>query len=534
MERTEVVVIGGGCTGTGILRDLALRGISAVLLEKEDLACGATGRCHGLLHSGARYAVKDVEAAKECIAENRILKKIAAHCIEDTGGMFVHLEEDDPEYVKKFVSGCQQAGIVIEELSPKEVREREPNVTTGITKAYTVPDGYIDVFQLTAANAQDAIRLGAKVKTYSQMTKVDVKNKMVQGVHYTDTLTGENKYIACEVLINAAGPWAGIVAEQLGVEVNIVCNRGSLVIFNQRLTNSVVNRLKVPGDCDLIVPGGPVSILGTTSINVDHPENLELKPGEIDYMLGLAAVTFPGLKEARIIRTFSGVRPLYSPKSSAGTSGGREISRNYVLLDHKVEDGIEGFVSILGGKLTTYRLMAEVTVDLVCRKLSVSKECSTAQLPLKPEAANSSLLEDRRILSAPVFEKARSRLGSDLPLLLERIKKDPLQAEILCECEYVTRAELELALEGVITVPSRTISDLARRTRMGLGTCQGSFCGYKAMLVAYEKGIWKGTESKAELDKFLEKRWKGQSLAPYGKQNQQMDLSRYLYDETLG
>ncbi|WP_169717878.1 Anaerobic glycerol-3-phosphate dehydrogenase subunit A [Sporomusa silvacetica DSM 10669] len=532
MERTQVVVIGGGCTGTGILRDLALRGIPAVLFEKQDLAYGTTGRCHGLLHSGARYSVKDLEAAKECIAENTVLKKIAANCIEDTGGMFVHLQEDDAEYVKQFVSGCKKAGIETEELSPQQVLEREPNVTTKITRAFTVPDAYIDVFQLTTANAQDAVRLGATVKTYTQVTNVEVKNRKVQGIHFIDNLTGEEDYVACDVVVNAAGPWGALVAAQLGIEVNLVCNRGSLVIFNQRITRGVVNRLKVPGDCDLIVPGGPVSILGTTSINVSHPENLAINPGEIDHMLGLAGVTFPGLSQARIIRAFSGVRPLYSPKAAA-VGGGREISRNYVLLDHECEDKIGGFVSILGGKLTTYRLMAEVTTDLVCRKLGVDKECTTAKLPLRAAAENSSLVEGQNLLPLPALEKVKHRLGNDLSLLLERIKKDPLQAEILCECEFVTRAELELALEGVITIPARTISDLARRTRLGLGTCQGNFCGYKAMITVYEKGIWQGEQAKSELKKFLRDRWKGQEVVAQGKQTQQLFLSHHLYDEAL-
>lgn len=528
-----MVVIGGGCTGSGILRDLALRGIPAILFEKQDFASGTTGRCHGLLHSGARYSVKDIEAAKECIIENAILKKIASNCIEDTGGMFVHLQEDDAEYVKNFVSGCKNAGIETEELSPREVLEREPNVTPKITRAYTVPDAYIDVFQLTSANAQDAICLGAKVKTYTEVIKVEVKNRKVQGVHYRDTLTGDEGYMACDIVVNAAGPWGALVAAQVGAEVNLVCNRGSLVIFNQRITHSVVNRLKVPGDCDLIVPGGPVSILGTTSINVPHPDMMDINPGEIDHMLELAAVTFPGLSQARIIRAFSGVRPLYSPKTAA-VGGGREISRNYVLLDHQQEDGIEGFISILGGKLTTYRLMAQATTDLVCRKLTVDKECVTHKLVLRSAAENSSVIEGRKILPLPALEKARHRLGSDLALLLERIKQNPIQAEIICECEFVTRAELELALEGTITIPARTISDLARRTRLGLGTCQGNFCGYKAMITAYEKGIWNGEQAKVELERFLKDRWKGQKMVPHGKQNQQLALSYHLYSENLG
>lgn len=532
LARTQVVVIGGGCTGTGILRDLALRGIPAVLFEKRDLSHGATGRCHGLLHSGARYAVRDIDAARECIEENAILKTTAACCIEDTGGMFIHLQQDDAEYVKQFVSGCNQAGIGIAELSPREVQEREENVTTKITRAYSVPDAHIDVFQLTALNAQDAVDAGATVKTYSEVTAIKTNNRRVRGVRYRDTLTGEEGELACEVVVNAAGPWGALVAALVGIEVNIVCNRGSLVIFNQRITHGTVNRLKVPGDCDLIVPGGPVSILGTTSINVAHPEMMDINPGEVDYMLGLAAVTFPGLHKARIIRAFSGIRPLYSPKAAVA-GGGREISRNFVLLDHRAEDGLEGFVSILGGKLTTYRLMAQVTTDLVCRKLAVNKECVTHQRVLRPPAKRGSMAEAGQYLPLPALEKASHRLGCNLPLVVDKIRRDPLQAEIICECEFVTRAELELAVEGRITIPARTIGDIGRRTRLGLGTCQGNFCGYKAMLAVYEQGIWRGEQARAELANFLKERWKGQQLVPHGKQNQQLALSRQLYEQTL-
>ena len=133
----------------------------------------------------------------------------------------------------------------------------------------------------------------------------------------------------------------------------------------------------------------------------------------------------------------------------------------------------------------------------------------------------------------PAVEKVGHRLGSNLPLLLERIKKDWLQAEILCECEFVTRAELELAMEGVITIPAHTISDIGRRTRLGLGTCQGNFCGYKAMIAVYEKGIWQGEQAREQLANFLRDRWKGQKMVPHGKQNQQLALSYQLYGETL-
>jgi len=122
--QTEVLVIGGGATGTGVVRDLAMRGLKAVLVEKSDLATGTTGRYHGLLHSGGRYVVKDPQAARECIVENQILRQIMPQCIEDTGGFFVVTPWDDPGYAPQFVEGCRTAGIPVEKV-PIEQALRE-------------------------------------------------------------------------------------------------------------------------------------------------------------------------------------------------------------------------------------------------------------------------------------------------------------------------------------------------------------------------------------------------------------------------
>ena len=116
-DKATVVVVGGGATGVGILRDLSMRGIDALLIEKLDMVNGASSRYHGLLHSGARYAVKDQEAAKECIEENTILRRIGKSCVEATTGMFVQVEGDDPDFVEPWLKGCAESGISTRELS---------------------------------------------------------------------------------------------------------------------------------------------------------------------------------------------------------------------------------------------------------------------------------------------------------------------------------------------------------------------------------------------------------------------------------
>ena len=118
-----------------------MRGFSTILVERGDLATGTTGRFHGLLHSGGRYAVKDPQAARECIAENAVLRRIAADCIEDTGGLFVTTPIDDPDYADRFIAGCQDTGIPAEEIPVAEALRREPRLNPRITRAFVVPDG---------------------------------------------------------------------------------------------------------------------------------------------------------------------------------------------------------------------------------------------------------------------------------------------------------------------------------------------------------------------------------------------------------
>ena len=152
----DVIIIGGGITGAGTQRDCAMRGLRTLLIERSDIATGATGRNHGMLHSGARYAVSDPESAAECIRENRILRQIAAHCIEETDGLFVTLPEDDPHYQATFVDACRRAGIRAEVIDPAQARRLEPSVNPALTGAVRVPDGAVDPFRLCAANMLDS------------------------------------------------------------------------------------------------------------------------------------------------------------------------------------------------------------------------------------------------------------------------------------------------------------------------------------------------------------------------------------------
>jgi glycerol-3-phosphate dehydrogenase len=167
-ERPEVLVIGGGATGAGIARDLAMRGADVFLTEAGDFASGASGANHGMLHSGARYAVKDPSSARECASECKVLKRIASFCIEDAGGTFVSLPSEDAEYPSCFLSACASTGVEAHEISVEEALKKEPNLNRDISMAVEVPDASVDPFFLVWGNVVSARKAGATVLNHGR------------------------------------------------------------------------------------------------------------------------------------------------------------------------------------------------------------------------------------------------------------------------------------------------------------------------------------------------------------------------------
>ena len=200
----DVIIIGGGATGAGTARDCALRGLKVLLVERKDFATGATGRNHGLLHSGARYAVTDQVSAAECVAENKILRHIARHCVEPTDGLFITLPEDDLNYQTTFVESCLSAGIDAEVISPEEARRLEPAVNPTLIGAVKVPDSAVDPFRLVSANLLDARLHGAEVLTYHQVVGFVRNQNRIEGVELLDTTTGQKFTAYAQVTVNAA------------------------------------------------------------------------------------------------------------------------------------------------------------------------------------------------------------------------------------------------------------------------------------------------------------------------------------------
>ena len=525
MQHVRVVVIGGGATGTGVLRDLSMRGIPALLVEKADLASGTSSRFHGLLHSGARYAVNDPAAARECIQENTILRRIGKSCVEETEGYFVRTPGDDPAFEPLWVSACRACGIEVTEIPVAEALRREPNLTPDALAVYRVPDSAVDGFRLVWHNVMSARRYGGDIRTYCRVTAINSVNGKITGVTLLDSKSGKTETIPCELVINATGSWAGEVAHLAGIGVSVTPDRGTLLAFNHRFTNRVVNRLRKSTDGDIFVPHGSITIFGTTSIPTDKPDDTRPRSEDVLYLLKEGEPLFPKIHNYRILRAFAGTRPLYSPSAATG----RAATRNFVILDHAGE-GLEGMITVTGGKFTSYRLMAEKTVDAAAAKLGVTAPCRTAEESIIPAPDGALMERAKKLFPSEGTRLAVSRLGDDLERAVETSEENPWKKLLLCECEMVTLAEFEtVASEST----SHSLGDIRRRTRLGMGTCQGSFCALRATGALVENALLPESPPRDLFRQFLQERWGGIRPLLWGTQIKEIELERGIYDATL-
>ncbi|BES83112.1 glycerol-3-phosphate dehydrogenase [Pectobacterium araliae] len=535
-RETDVVVIGGGATGAGTARDCALRGLRCLLLERYDIATGATGRNHGLLHSGARYAVTDGESARECIEENQILRRIARHCIEPTDGLFITLPEDDLGWQAQFITACQQAGIGAQALDPQEALRLEPAANPTLTGAVRVPDGSVDPFRLTAANMIDACEHGAEVLTYHEVIGLIRQGDRITGVRVFDHKKGVETEIYAQVVVNAGGIWGQHIAEYADLRVRMFPAKGALLILGHRINNMVINRCRKPADADILVPGDTISLIGTTSTHIDYDQidNMLVTPAEVETLMREGSMLAPKLASTRILRAYAGVRPLVANDSDPS---GRSVSRGIVLLDHASRDGLEGFITITGGKLMTYRLMAEWVTDAICKKLGHDVACSTAQTPLP----GSESLEDVKTaphalsaypaakpLSAPLRGSAIYRHGERAGRMLSG---ERLDRSLVCECEAVTAGEVRYAVESLQV---NNLIDLRRRTRVGMGTCQGELCACRAAGLLCRLGTATPEQSLTQLSQFLNERWKGIRPIAWGNALRESEFTSWIYQGLCG
>jgi glycerol-3-phosphate dehydrogenase len=527
-ESYDVIVIGGGSTGTAVVRDCALRGMKALLLERDDIASASVGTCAGMISSGLKY-MDEPHIVDMCSQEVVYLNNIARHIIMknpiltplfqmsdlSSGGNFAE------EYSKRAES--RQVPPVLF-LTPEDTLKIEPTINPNLIASLYFEEFFIDPFRLCLLQALDAKRHGADIQTYSEVVKIITNNNQVKGVEFYNRLIGKKQEVITKLIINATGTWVPDIANQVGQKVEIRPNKGAHVIFDRRIVNVGIIARAIDGRLIYLFPHENTSLLGTTALDTwENPDTLVASSDEIEYLIRGMEKVIPALRKARIIRTMEGVRPLIAEWGVPED----DVTRGYEIIDHE-DKGLSGMISFVGGKLVMCRHMAEAATDLACKKLGIESECQTHinTLPGNETDVDVLTLSEKYQVPSHTVERMRARRGTEVENILEMTLEHPEWKTIVCTCEPVIEAEIRYAIREEFP---QTLNDLRRRVRLGTGPCQGTFCTFKAAAILADELDLSGEDFLLDILDFRSERWKGIRPSFRGLQLAQEELAQGIY-----
>jgi len=385
---SEIAVIGAGSTGLFTALDLKLRGFEVSIFDRFVAGSGTSGKFHGLLHSGARYAVTDSSAAKECRSESTILKHIAGHCVENTGGLFVSLNRLDSEYGEELRKSLNFCGIKHENLDAEESVKTEPQLSPGVVESIYVPDAVLLGSDFLSSLTLSCIDLGVRYHPFRELQSAEVVNGEIRSITFRSTIDSGTQKERTDFVLNATGPWTGKTSELLGAKFDVMPVAGTMLVLKDKYTSRVINRMRKPSDGDIIVPYGFNSILGTTASIIEDPDTVNVDDADEEFLLEEASAMIPSIAAAQRIRTYSSVRPLIMDEN-ASNENPRDNTRDFIIRAGE-ETGMKNLAIVSGGKMTTSRLVGEATADSISSILGRKIASETASFRLAdPHSTNS-------------------------------------------------------------------------------------------------------------------------------------------------
>jgi glycerol-3-phosphate dehydrogenase len=519
----DAIIVGAGINGAGIARDAALRGLRVLLLDKGDIAGGTSSWSTRLIHGGLRYLeYGELGLVRESLRERELLLRHAPHLVRPLPMLI-------PIYAQASRGPLTiRAGMLAYDLlsfgksldphrmlSPEETLRRAHGLSqVGLRGAALYYDAQVEYAErLVLENALDARDHGATVHTYARVDRLIMDEGSVRGVEFTDLLEGSGGHIArAPLTVNVAGPWVDqLIQAGLAHPVRrlIGGTKGSHLVVRE-FPGAPLCALYVEAALDgrpfFIIPWNGQYLIGTTDLRYEGDlDRVEASDEEIDYLLRETNRVVPAanLTRASILYTYSGVRPL------AFTAGAQEkgITRRHFIHDHAPEVG--GLLSIVGGKLTTYRHLSEQAVDVIFVKLDrKSPACMTARKPLPGAstddfAAFSEEFKNKSLLPASVNERLLRIYGTRALLVLEiALGGDALLSEPFSPSTGAIGAEILYAFRHEM---ARTLSDcLMRRTMVGLGPAMGFGDDERAALIAQKYLGWSGNDAEREVAAYRE------------------------------
>jgi glycerol-3-phosphate dehydrogenase len=491
----DVVVVGGGVNGTGVARDAAMRGLSVALFERNDIAFGASGNSSGMIHGGVRYLTYDPEVTETSCRDSGHIQAIAPHLL-----FRIPFLMPVPRSKKKlltFIDAFFEAydryqplkrGKMHARLTADEVAQLEPGLRGDLHGAISFDEWGIDGSRLCAANAVDAHERGAQMFIGCTVESIerDVSGA-VRGVRWRDRVTGQTGRLGTAVVVNATGAWAPITVSLGALDTRramVRPGKGIHVVYDRRLTNYAVMSQTIDGRTIFIEPWQNVSVIGTTDDDYyGDLDDVVATSEEVRYLVEGVARVFPGVRKGRIIGTYAGVRPTLYEYGKLEDA----LSRDHAIVDHAAH-GADGLYSMIGGKLASYRLFAEEMVDVLARRFDLAHKCATHVTPLPggDEPVDAVVLGQELGIDAVAARRLAYRHGSRAHRIAERVARRPAEARVTCVCEPVIEAEVRHVIQHEF---ARSVADVSRRTRLGLGACGGMRCAARCgAIVAEELG----------------------------------------------
>ncbi len=528
-DEYDVIVIGGGSSGPGTARDCAMRGLKTILLERNDFGSGTSGACAGMISGGVKY-LNEPEMVAMCTKEVVYLQNIAKHIVFRLPIITAIVNEIDlkartsskTDY-SKYTAERGASPIML--LSTEEARKIEPKLSDKILLAAYLDEMFIDPFRLCIINAMSAKNHGADVRNYTEVIDIIREGNQVKGVKVKDKKTRNVEEIYGKFVANCAGPWVSRISKMVGIDQPLRLNKGSHVVFDRRITGTAVICRALDGRSAYLFPHFSSTILGTTAWDIfGDPDDVETSYDDVEYLISSMEVAVPSIRDARVVRTYCGVRPML-PEWWISED---DATRNFKLVDHEERDGVKGYVSFEGGKLVIYRIMAEKMTDLICQKLGIEAECRTHLEPL-PGAESDVDIElwaEEYTMPTHTVGRIASRHGSNTPEILKLAQENPDYKSTVCRCESITEAEIRYSLR---TEFATNLSDLRRRVRLGMGPCQSTFCNYKALPILADELNLTPEQVHRDAINFAQERWKGKCVLLRGDQVSEEEINQAIY-----
>jgi glycerol-3-phosphate dehydrogenase len=482
-EKFDLIVVGGGIIGTGVARDAALRGIKTLLIEKDDFGYGTTSRSSRLIHGGLRYLrMLDFNLVRQDLHERQVLLNIAPHLVHP----YPFIIPLTSIFYEIFLSigvrlyDVMAAGKSLpshEHLSRSEVLQMEPELEEvkglrGALRYYDCQCPYTE--RLDVENVISAVENGAIVLNHAQLTNFLRNGSDVCGVEVLDRLSGETYRVKARLVVNAAGHWVDCVRDLLhsGPASTVRRTKGIHLITPKLTQTALVLFSPVDGRLYFVMPWLNYTLIGTT--DTDYSGDLDsvcAEESDVTYMLAGIHQVFPKLREEDIIYAIAGLRSL----AHIGGERSSNISRDHKILDHKRRDGIDGLVSVLGGKITAYRAVARDAVDIVCRKLGINATCTTDAVPLPgaPAVSQKKVAQAARESKLPLntVNYLAGLYGSRFSQVLDLVRQDKRSGQKLSAHNPDILAQVQ---HSVKEESALTVADfMLHRSAIGWMSTQG-------------------------------------------------------------